>query len=577
MYKGSGHLEADQGGVNERLSSGGGTTRNPAAFAHPLKGNETTSPIDTITASNAEIPGQPTKEQEKAEVTAVLATETFRRSPKLSRLLSYLCDKYFSGEANGVKEYCIAVDVLGRDSEFDPQLDSAVRVDVYYLRKRLNDCYALEARDHRVQIVLPKGQYIPQFLFRAEPEIPAPTQPQVEEEKMVSRENLIVAGTSSCELPATLRPNRRWLWLALAGATVGALLWMIIVRPWQRPAKIETGIQNGSVRTAAAYTTAASPVALSSEPEAIRILAGEHRGNYVDKEGRVWLPDRYFVGGTTFFHGSREIVRTQDPDIFRSGREGQFVYDIPLKPGSYELHLYFAETGVDGEGMRSVSLSINGVPATTVDIASDAGGADTATVKVFKDIKPAKDGLLHVAFQGGPDGFVNALEILSSAPGKMLPIRLTMQENPYRDHLGRIWMADQYFLSGRQSTGNMPIEHIDGAADPELYSKHRFGNFTYSIPVVEGGKYTIALHFAETWFTAPNSLGGIGSRVFDVYCNGQTLMKNFDILKEDGGVGNRPVVRVFHNIPSSAQGQLNLTFVPIKNYAVVSAIEVSEE
>jgi hypothetical protein len=148
--------------------------------------------------------------------------------------------------------------------------------------------------------------------------------------------------------------------------------------------------------------------------------------------------------------------------------------------------------------MRSVSLSINGEPVINVDIASDAGGADTATVKVFKDITPAKDGLLHLAFQGGPAGFVNALEILPSAPGKMLPIRLTMQENSYRDHSGRIWMADQYFLSGRRSTGRMPIEHVDGAADPELYSKHRFGNFTYSIPVVEGGKYTITLHFAET-------------------------------------------------------------------------------
>jgi hypothetical protein len=37
------------------------------------------------------------------------------------------------------------------------------------------------------------------------------------------------------------------------------------------------------------------------------------------------------------------------------------------------------------------------------------------------------------------------------------------------------------------------------------------------------------------------------------------------------------VVKVFHNIPASAQGKLNLTFVPTKNYALVSAIEVSEE
>jgi hypothetical protein len=580
MHRVNGQVDIHEGGANGRLSASIDATRKPGpqpvAVIHRIR-SQTASPIDPITSSSEEAREQPTKEQETAEVAAVLATERFKRSPKLSRLLSYLCDKYFAGEVNGVKEYCIAVDVLGRDSGFDPQLDSAVRVDAHYLRKRLNDCYATEARDHRVQIVLPKGQYIPQFLLRPEPEIFAPVQAQDEEAEVALPENLMVAGEGSHERPITLEPRRRWYLLALAGATVWLLSWMIVARVWQRPAKSETGIQNGSVGAAAAYTTAVNSVALSSEPEAIRILAGEQSGDYVDKEGRVWLPDRYFVGGTTFFHGSHEIVRTQDPDIFRRGREGQFVYEIPLKPGSYELHLYFAETGVDGEGLRSVSLSINGVPATTVDVASDAGGVDTATIKVFEDITPAKDGMLRLAFQGGPTGFVNALEILPSTDGKMLPVRLTMQESPYRDHLGRVWMPDQYFLSGRLSMGKMPIEHLDGAADPELYSKHRFGNFTYSIPVVESGKYTITLHFAETWFTAPNSLGGIGSRVFDVYCNGQTLMKNFDILKEASGIGNRPVVKVFHNIPSSAQGKLNLTFVPTKNYAEVSAIEVTEE
>jgi hypothetical protein len=581
MHKGNGHVEIPKEDANGRPSASISATRKPdyqpVAVTHPLRRNEAASSIDTITSSNVEVLEQPTKEQETAEVAAVLATETFKRSPKLSRLLSYLCDKYFAGEVNGVKEYCIAVDVLGRDSGFDPQLDSAVRVDAHYLRKRLKDCYATEAHDHRVEIVLPKGQYIPQFLLRSEPEISAPTQLHDEEAEVALPENPMVAGEGSHERPIALKPKRRWYLLAFAGATVGALLWITIARVWLTPAKSETGIQNGSVGATDAYTTAVNSVALSSEPEAIRILAGERSGNYVDKEGRVWLPDRYFVGGTTFFNGSHQIVRTQDPDIFRRGREGQFVYEIPLKPGNYELHLYFAETGVDGESLRSVSLSINGVPATTLDIASDAGGADTATVKVFEDITPAKDGLLHLSFQGGPTGFVNALEILPSVHGKMLPVRLTMQENPYRDHLGRIWMPDQYFLSGRLSAGRMPIEHVDGAADPELYSKHRFGNFTYSIPVMEGGKYTITLHFAETWFTAPNSLGGIGSRVFDVYCNGQTLMKDFDILKEAGGVGNRPVVKVFHNIPSSAQGKLNLTFVPTQNYAQVSAIEVSQE
>lgn len=588
MYKDSSqsgnHLEeAHQDYGNEHLGSNLSTKRKPnhqpAAVASHLTKSETVSGIDAITPSNAEILDRPTNQEERAELAAVLATETFKRSPKLSRLLSYLCDKYFTGEGNGLKEYSIAVEVLGRDSEFDPQLDAAVRVDTHYLRKRLKEYYAREARDHRVQIVIPKGQYIPQFLLCPESGMSPQTQPREEDEEE-TRESLMIAGERSREHPTIQMPN--WRWFALGLATVGALLWMTIVRPWQRPAKTENRVQNGTIGAATSQGVAAvrnaavPPAALYPESEAIRILAGERNGNYVDKEGRVWLSDRYFAGGTTFKHASREIVRTEDPDIFRSGREGQFIYEIPLNPGTYELHLYFAETEVNGEGLRSVSLSINGLPVSTLDVASDAGGANTATVKIFKDISPAKDGLLHLAFQGGP-GFVNALEILPRTGGKMLPVRLTMQDSSYRDHLGQIWMPDQYFLSGRRSSQKVPIKGIEGTADPALYSTHRFGNFTYSIPVVEGGRYTVTLHFAETWFTPPESLGGIDSRVFDVYCNGRTLLKDFDILKEAGGVGNRAVIKVFHSIPASAQGKLNFTFVPTKNYALVSAIEVTEE
>ena len=97
------------------------------------------------------------------------------------------------------------------------------------------------------------------------------------------------------------------------------------------------------------------------------------------------------------------------------------------------------------------------------------------------------------------------------------------------------------------------------------------------IPVQEGGVYTLTLHFSETWFTPPNSVNGIGSRVFDVYCNGTTLLKNFDILKEAGGASNRAVTRVFRHVAASPLGKLELTFVPVANYALVNAIEITSE
>jgi hypothetical protein len=110
-----------------------------------------------------------------------------------------------------------------------------------------------------------------------------------------------------------------------------------------------------------------------------------------------------------------------------------------------------------------------------------------------------------------------------------------------------------------------------------LYQWRRVGHFSYSIPVAEGGLYTVILYFTENWFTQPNSLGGVGSRVFDVYCNGTTLLKDFDILKEADGVGNRAVIRTFNQIPASPLGKIDLTFAPVANYSLINAIEVLEE
>jgi len=542
--------------------------------------------VDSFIASEAEATGQPTNEEERAELARVLGSEMFKRSPKLSRLLSYLCDKYFSGEGGELKEYSIAVDVLGRDTEFDPQLNAVVRVDTHHLRKRLKQYYAVEGSAHGIEIVIPTGQYTPKFV--PIPESHQPRQAEPPEVELTDEASLAAVEEIEERPPEAERPEEKlkasspkWprLIVGLAVAAVaGALLWTMFNRP--HPAEKEGSTQSGATVAAvsrgeeAAQSKTAPAGALPGETEAIRILAGDHNGNYVDKAGHLWLSDRYFKGGETFRRDSREISRTQDPEIFRSGRQGQFVYEIPLSPGTYELHLYFAETSFESEALRSVSVAINGLPVSTLDVASDAEGVNTATMKIFKDISPAKDGILHLTFQGTGPSFVNALEILPGTPGKMIPVRIAARDTIYRDHLGQVWMPDQYFLGGRRSSRKTAIE---GTSDPELYIAQRFGHFTYSIPVAEGGHYAITLYFAETYFAPPESVGGIGSRVFDVYCNGTTLLKDFDILKETGGVGNRAVIKVFHNMPASPQGKINLTFVPINNYALVTAIEVAEE
>jgi hypothetical protein len=117
---------------------------------------------------------------------------------------------------------------------------------------------------------------------------------------------------------------------------------------------------------------------------------------------------------------------------------------------------------------------------------------------------------------------------------------------------------------------------VEGSADPGLFQSYRVGHFNYSIPVIEGRRYTVKLYFSEPFFTQARPESGIGSRVFDVYCDGSTLLKGFDIVKEARG-GNRALVRVFHGIPASPQGKIDLNFVPVVNYALINAVEIVEE
>jgi len=68
------------------------------------------------------------QEAERAEMQAVLHSQMFARSPVLTRLLSYLCEKAFTGQTEQIKEYSLAIDVLDRQDSFDPDVDSIVRV-----------------------------------------------------------------------------------------------------------------------------------------------------------------------------------------------------------------------------------------------------------------------------------------------------------------------------------------------------------------------------------------------------------------------------------------------------------------
>jgi hypothetical protein len=519
-------------------------------------------------------------QQERSEMERVLQSGIFDKAPRLGRFFQYICDRYFEGEADRLKEYSIAIEALGRSPEFDPKKDSIVRVEAHRLRKRLMEYYQTEGAQHSMRIVIPNGQYRPHFLNREDlPAAAVPPAPALEQLGVVSSPEFSPSGE-----PPSANKHLGWhrFWgIAVSGALV--VVGMIAFAARSRHAKAEAiqrpapagqnAVQNEVWKVGGAQPAAAE----------IRILAGYHGPVYMDRQGHAWQADAYYTGGKSeLISGDTQIEGEPDPHLLRTIRSGAFRYDIPLLPGTHELHLYFVETeyghgnpGGGGEGTRTFRVSVNGeTKLPYFDPLAEAGAPNRLHVRVLKDVVPASDGKLHLQFDpaGTAAAILSGIEILPSAAGKIHPVRIVMQMNPVADSDGRVWAADEFYSGGTVVwRENLLISGRERA----LYQGERYGNFTYRIPLAPG-KYKLNLLFAEQWFGTPQSQRApLDSRSFDVFANGVAILRNFCLGGEAHGP-NRALRKSFENIQPNAQGDLRLEFVPVKNYAELNAIEVTE-
>jgi hypothetical protein len=495
------------------------------------------------------------QEEEWQELQAVLQSGILDKAPNLRHFLEYVAEQYFAGKTEQIKEYNIAIQALHRHEQFDPQSDTIVRVTAHTLRKKLEQYYASEGADHPLQIRLPAGKYVLQFERREQALLPSRDRPN--------------AGPTLAEPgPATprIRHPLRIFWAGLAVAGAAALLWLgtTLLRRWEPEisAKLES-------LAPAAKAGRARPVESGMAPDrAIRILFGATSNSYVDVAGQTWRTDQYCKGGSTFSHPNREIQGTDDPALFQEGREGKFECRIPVPPGAYQLLLLFADTAGDKEAARQVDISINNAVNTAMDVVDEAGGDDAVVGKVYAGIHPMSDGAIHLDFTS--DGsFVNAAELTPAESDDGVPLRMLAGPATFRDDQGNTWLPERFFQGGRRS---FHPDDLPKVTNSRLFEWERYGHFRYLIPVVAGKEYRVRLYFSEGWFGKSNGgPGGIGSRLFDVYCNGTTLLRDLDILKEQK---NGAAVITFSRVKPTAHGMLELYFTPVKNYPLINAIEV---
>ncbi|MCW8195901.1 hypothetical protein F6455_13990 [Proteobacteria bacterium 005FR1] len=147
------------------------------------------------TSNDAERTIQLPAEELRGIAQRIIDSGALGRSKVYARLLSYLVNCAEKGESP--KEIEIAIEVLGRDADFDVSKDSAVRVYIHQLRKKLDHYYKKYEPHARYRLTIPRGQYTVEAL-----------------ETLESTKNETRASTEE----ATPPPHRRKWWPAAIAA-----------------------------------------------------------------------------------------------------------------------------------------------------------------------------------------------------------------------------------------------------------------------------------------------------------------------------------------------------------------------
>jgi endoglucanase len=134
----------------------------------------------------------------------------------------------------------------------------------------------------------------------------------------------------------------------------------------------------------------------------------------------------------------------------------------------------------------------------------------------------------------------------------------------HKDAEGHTWLADQGFTGGDIIDRDADMK-IANTTIPSVYRTEHYSmdGFSYKLP---NGKYTVKLHFAETY----EGIDGAGQRVFSFNVEGHDY-KDFDVFVKAGGVQRAYVVSVDVEIKD---GKLDITFTSNIENPEINGIEI---
>lgn len=325
----------------------------------------------------------------------LLASETFGRSERARKLLRYLVEREQAGEADRLKGFSIAMDVFGREADFDPSTDAVVRVQAGRLRDLLQQYSATEGASDPIRIAVPRGSYVPIYeLHEIQPAAadgPA-TDPATLSRPAGPAENPAFAGAAPpLPGPSVLR-HLQFFWLAIGLVIV--MLGVLILR------------QSDVLAVSGETTGTEAPVATSS---IVPLPAAET------------LPAVYIV------------LKTRGPEAdrvaasLRAGLSGFDTVDFigrnpPARPDPVADAASFMFDVLPGPTAGEITLELQNVATGRVLLSRNLAAADTTPARVEDRIAgilssaiPASGAIYAYIGQNGIQSGLTACLLLSNA------------------------------------------------------------------------------------------------------------------------------------------------------------------
>ena len=157
----------------------------------------------------------------------------------------------------------------------------------------------------------------------------------------------------------------------------------------------------------------------------------------------------------------------------------------------------------------------------------------------------------------------NPTAVNPTAAVNSVPLRIDAAGSGIVAADGTAWIADTGFDGGLTvDRGNISIANT---ANPRLYQTERYSMSRYRLPV-PNGRYTVRLHFAETY----EGITGPGQRVFSMYVEDMNI-PDLDIFAESGGRNNALIKQVDATVND---GMLDISFIKQVENPEINAIEV---